>query len=121
MNVNTEKIKEVFSDKEFVAELLNCEEPEDVQKALDEKEISLSLDEVSELRKWFEKYSNGEIAEETLKKAVDSELSDEDLETVSGGSIIALIVASIITAAAIATAGGLSVGASVMVSKRVRW
>ena len=70
--MNEEKIKEVFSDEKFVKSLMELETPEEVQKALAEKDIDLSIDEIKAAAKLLEKRANGELA-------------DEDLETVAGG------------------------------------
>ena len=39
----------------------------------------------------FDKVANGEISEETLKKAADGELTEEELEAVAGGIITLLV------------------------------
>ena len=41
-----ERIKEVFSDEEFVKELFSKETPEEAQAMLAEKGIDLSIDEL---------------------------------------------------------------------------
>lgn len=73
-----QKIKEIFSDEEFVASLMNMESPEDVQKALAEKGLELSVEEIEKIR----------------QAAMDQEgeLSEEALEGVAGGSVAAIVL-----------------------------
>ncbi len=75
--VNEQKIKEIFSDEVFVESLANMETAEDVQATLAEKGIELTVADINALRVQL---SNGE-----------EELSEEDLENVSGGVAIALL------------------------------
>ena len=103
--MNEEKIKEVFSDEEFVKSLVAMETPEEVQKALAEKGIDLSIDEIKAVAELLEKRANGE-------------LTDEDLENVAGGlgAITALVIYGVSMAAFIA--GSAAVNA---VKRRRRW
>ena len=48
--MNEQKIKEIFSDEIFVKSLLNLETAEEVQAALTEKEIELTVDEINALK-----------------------------------------------------------------------
>ena len=100
--MNAEKIKKVFSDEEFVTSLFELETPEEVQEALEEKEINLSTEEICQMRDFIIHYQDGELTEEEQKvlelaqKSMDGELSEEELENVSGGSlVIAGLVAGI--------------------------
>ena len=77
--MNEERIKEVFSDEAFVKQLFEQESPEQVQELLLDKEIDLSVDEIKKLRELIEKHISGELNLE--------ELSDEELESVSGGIV----------------------------------
>ena len=77
--MNEEKIKEVSSDEEFVKSLMELETPEEVQKALAEKDIDLSVDDIKKIAK-------------LIQKKADGELSDEDLESVAGGSVTVAVV-----------------------------
>lgn len=96
--MNEERIKEIFSDEAFVKQLLEQEEPEQVQVLLAEKEIDLSIEEIVKVQDIVEKQLNGE---ENLE-----ELSDDDLENVSGGVgaafAIGLIVAGVVGTGAFA-------------------
>ena len=76
--MNEQIIKEIFSDEIFVKSLLNLETAEEVQAALTEKEIELTVDEINALKIMLSK--GGE------------ELSEDDLENVSGGIAFGLII-----------------------------
>ena len=101
--MNMEKMKEVFSDEEFVKSLFELETPEEVQVALKEKEIELSTDEICQMRDFLSRYQEGTLTEEE-KKAVElagkygeGELSEEELENVSGGCGIGLGILIVVT------------------------
>ena len=98
------KIKEVFADKAFVADLLATEDAIDVQKKLAAKGIDLTNDEVVLLGMELTKYASGE---KRLPENYD-ELSDAELTGVSGGVIQGFALAGIMAAAAAAT--GLVIG-----------
>lgn len=74
------RIKLAFSDRVFVQELFALNEPEDVQIKLQDKGISLSLDEIRMIPR-------------ALRKAMEqnSELSDEDLEQVAAGTHLGIV------------------------------
>ena len=77
--MNEKDFREVFSDKEFVSNLLQLETGERVRKALAEKGIVLSADELDKFAK---------VMIESIKKInedVKSEKTDSDIENVSGG------------------------------------
>ena len=76
--MNMEKMKEVFSDKAFVESLFELETVAEVQAALKEKDVELSEEEILSIRDLLGKVENGELSEELL-------------EQVSGGSILAAI------------------------------
>ena len=79
--MNDQQIEELFSDEAFMESLLELETPEEVQKALSDKGLDLSLEEIITIR---DVLLNNE-----------GELSDGQLESVSGGSV-ASIVANIL-------------------------
>ena len=76
--MNEQKIKEVFADEAFVESLLNMENAEDVCAALAEKDIEVSIADVVAIR--------------DMLVSKDGELSEEDLENVSGGVVIATVI-----------------------------
>lgn len=73
--MNEEQVKELFSDEAFVASILEMETSEEVQKAFSDRGLDLSLDEI-------------EIIKNSLSNE-ETELSEDDLETVTGGIRIA--------------------------------
>jgi lactobin A/cerein 7B family class IIb bacteriocin len=106
--MNEEKIKELFSDEAFVDSILEMETPEEVQKALSDKGVELSLEEIGTIK-------------DTLASS-DGELSENELEEVAGGVVITattVICAAIIGSAAIG--GTVSLGKAVNTWTRRRW
>jgi len=94
--MNEERIKEVFSDEEFVKELLSRETPEEAKALLEEKDIDFSVEDLVKLKDIIaaklQAAENGESAE----------LTEEELEDVSGGTltfIIAVIIPVVVNAA----------------------
>ena len=101
--MNVERIKEVFSDKAFVEELISIHEPEKIQALLESKDIEMSIAEIEKFK------------EAVIKKLenpdADLELSDEDLEDVAGGCLwIAIPIAL-----------GIIAGLCVVTNIRGRW
>lgn len=78
--MNEAKIKEVFSDEAFVKTLLEMDNAEDVQKAVSEKGIDLSLEEINTIQSTL---ASGE------------ELNEDQLENVAGGFAVTAICALI--------------------------
>ncbi len=76
--MNEQKMKEVFSDEQFVKSLLELETPEEVQKVLAEKEIDVTEEEIVKAREILIRYNNGE-------------LSEEELENVAGGGLLSIL------------------------------
>ena len=75
--MNQEKIQEVFSDESFLKEIFSKDTPEEVQTILAEKDIELSIEDILKLRKIIEKKLNQGV-----------ELSDDELEDVTGGVVV---------------------------------
>ena len=100
--MNEATIREVFSNEEFVKGLFQLEMPEQVQQALRQKDITLSVDEIVKIR-------------ELLLKRLETgeELSEEELESVNGGAVVTcvLLIAALFAGALI---GGAAVGAGVI-------
>lgn len=106
--MNEELIKEVLSDTDFANFLLEMETPEEVQTALKDKGIDLTLADISAIQN-------------ILTEQAEGELSEDELENVAGGSLTimaALGIASIIGAA---TGGAVSLGNKVHKWTRRRW
>lgn len=105
MNESAAKLQEILKDESFGKALLAADSPETVQKMLEEKGVSLSLDEISEVGELISRIASGEITEEQLRAAGNGELSEEDLEQVAGGDINAVTALGIIIAGVLGTAG----------------
>ena len=101
--MNEERIKEVFSDEEFVKELFNKETPEEAQALLVEKEIDLSIDELVKIK---------DLVDAKLQEAENGESPEltEELSDVAGGylPVAAIVIVSIVIP--LVTAGGIVAG-----------
>lgn len=82
--MDVDRIKEVFSDEEFVKSLFELETPEEVQAALEPKGVDMSIQEICQLR---------DILVMMVEKG-STELTEEELEQVAGGSILAAVGAA---------------------------
>lgn len=110
--LSKEKIEEIFSDKEFVNNLIQIEDPQQVQEVLKEKGLDLTIEEIQYVGDLVSRAINNELTDqekkmfETYEKG-DTELSDDELESVSGGIIITLSVTlfHILTVSALVSAG----------------
>jgi predicted ribosomally synthesized peptide with nif11-like leader len=71
--MDEKRMKEVFSDEEFVKHLFTLKEPEEVQDALKEKGIDFSIEQIVALK-------------DSFAGTVDQELSEGELEGAAGGS-----------------------------------
>ena len=90
--MNEERIKEIFSDKEFVTELISLETPTDIQALLKTKGIDLDIDQIEKAKAL--------VAKKLALAEAGEELGDDELDEVSGGfAITALGVASAIISA----------------------
>ena len=78
--MNEQRIKEIFSDEMFVKNLLSMETAEDVQAALKEKGLELSVQDIHKIRDTLMSVSS-----------ID-ELSEADLEEVAGGIAISTVL-----------------------------
>ena len=88
--MNEERIKEVFSDEEFVKELFNKETPEEAQALLAEKEIDMSIDELVKLKDLVAaKLQAAENGEST-------ELTEEDLADIAGGAAVLFAIMGLV-------------------------
>ena len=84
--MDMQKLNEVLADEAFVKELLLMQKPEQVQEALEDRGVELSLDEIEKMGAFIRKVQAGEISKEQVQKMADGELSEDELEQVSGGS-----------------------------------
>jgi lactobin A/cerein 7B family class IIb bacteriocin len=90
--MDQKRAMEVFSDESFVRELLAMESEEQMQEALEEKGVEMTMDEIRQLVEFKRKVENGEISKEQLQRIADGELSEDELEEVAGGGILLGIV-----------------------------
>lgn len=80
--MNEQLIKDIFSDEDFVKSLLEYESAEEVQSALKDKGLELSVDEILALQK-------------NLAAQANDELPEDELENVTGGFVISSTVIAI--------------------------
>ena len=94
-----EKIREALSDRAFVAELLRKETAEEVQAMLADKDIEVTIDAIHQLKEL--------LVKKLPQMESGEELSEADLEEVSGGvlamamTIFGLVVVGVGTVAAV--------------------
>jgi hypothetical protein len=100
--IGEQEIKDLFADEAYVSSLLALDTAEEVQASLAKKGLDLSTAEITTLLDSMQKYAES-----------DEELSEADLETVTGGLLISLIF--VLVGAAVA-----ATGASMSVRRR-RW
>jgi len=110
--ISEAKIQEVFNDEAFVKNLLGMEKPEEVQTALQEKDIDLSLEAIASMKENLIKKLNGE--------SVDPELQAPSDEAVTLIAIIT-VVAVVVSAAAATTSATVSVATFVDSITQHKW
>lgn len=71
------KIMEVFSDELFVKKLLEMESDEEMQAALEEKDVDVSVDDIKKVKSFLDSNS------EAIKSG---ELNEDQLEGITGGA-----------------------------------
>lgn len=108
--MNTEKIKNLFNNEDFVKELMNKNSAEEAQEFFEENGVQVALDDVKELGSVLEKIVKGEAAAADLERAANGELSEEDLANVAGGELGTLTVLGIAMLAGAIAGGGGTVG-----------
>ena len=85
--MNEERIKEIFSDEEFVKELFSKETPQEAQDLLAEKDIDVTVDEVVKIRNLLVKKA------QAAQNGESAELTEEELSDVAGG--VGLMIAAV--------------------------
>ena len=89
MDHNTERIKQIFSDKEFVVSLLEAENVEAVQKMLADRGVAMTFGEIELMGEMLEALSGGDVTPEQIDKLANGgELSEDELEGAAGGNVI---------------------------------
>lgn len=76
-NVNTAALSTLMDNKEFILTMLSQETPEDVQKLFHENGVDFSLEEVNELGRELERLAT-----------TGDELTEDALDSVSGGVVV---------------------------------
>ena len=105
--MNTEKMKEVFSDEAFVKGLFELETATEVQAALKEKGVEMSEEEILGIRELLIKMENGEVSVEQLE---NGELPEELLEQVAGGSIFLTVMGVVSAVGMVGSLAGIVTG-----------
>ena len=91
--MDTNKIKEIFSDKSFVEELAGLQDNAAANTALKAKGLDLTEKEITAIRNLLSNINSGKL---TAEEAESGELSDDMLDNVSGGFMFILgIITSI--------------------------
>ena len=93
--MNEERIKEIFSDKEFVTELISLETPTDIQALLKTKGIDLDIDQIEKAKAL--------VAKKLALAEAGEELGDDELDEVSGGIAVLSVVSAVISVIGIAS------------------
>ncbi|MBQ7283377.1 MAG: Nif11-like leader peptide family natural product precursor [Oscillospiraceae bacterium] len=93
--MNEERIKEIFSDKEFVTELISLETPTDIQALLKTKGIDLDIDQIEKAKAL--------VAKKLALAEAGEELNDDDLDEVSGGIAVLTVVSAVISIIGVAS------------------
>jgi hypothetical protein len=102
--MSEQEIKNIFSDEAYVSSLLALETAEEVQASLAEKGLDLSATEITTLLDSIQKHAQS-----------GEELSEADLETVTGGLIGTILV--LIWTAVMAV----GIGQAIASTARRRW
>ncbi len=78
--MNEEKVKSLMADEAFVNKLLEMETPEEVCAAFEKEGITVTADEISKVKEKLE------------SAGAEGELSEDSLEEVAGGVLIATAI-----------------------------
>lgn len=103
-----ERMKEILSDSQFARSLLEMDTVEEVQDALSKKGVELSKADIEAIRL-------------ALDNPEDSELNDEDLVNVAGGSLTVMAAIGIASIIGAACGGTVTLGNAVSNWTRRRW
>ena len=101
LDIMQEKLNKALSDKAFAEKVFAMENPEEVRAALLEKDIDLDVEDLIEIKDLLVKHFEG-----------GEELSEDDLEDVSGGLCTLCLVLGIIGAAVSVVGTGITIGQS---------
>ena len=120
MDMNQEKITQLFENDEFLNKLADMNSAEEAQALFDEYGIELPLQDVESIGSIMGKVAGGEISMDMVEKAANGELSEEELEQVAGGEMFTLCGILFMTFLGTCAAGGGVTGVLAAV-KRWRW
>ena len=98
MAANMDNLKKVVEDEALMKDLLATEDVAEVQKKLEAHDVSMSTSELETIADALGKVARGEATVEELT-AGSEELSDDDLENVSGGFAISATLGLILAGA----------------------
>jgi len=98
--MNEQHIKEVLSDEAFVGALIKLETAEDAQKALKEKGVDVSVEELNKIREQMMKLAES-----------DGELTLEQMDDAAGGLLLGTAFLGVALTVAGAAVGGAVVAA----------
>ncbi|MBQ6303954.1 MAG: class IIb bacteriocin, lactobin A/cerein 7B family [Clostridiales bacterium] len=101
LDIMQEKLTKALSDKAFAEKVLAMETPEEVRAALLEKDIDLDVDDLIEIKDLLVRHFEG-----------GEELSEDDLEDVSGGLCSLCLALGIIGAVVSVVGTGITIGHS---------
>lgn len=102
---NQERIRELFSDAEFMKEFLSKCSAEEAQTFLGENGVEMPLQEVEAIGEVFSKIASGEITDDQLEKISNGELSEAELEQAAGGIFMSGTVVAVIIAGSVISGG----------------
>lgn len=87
------RLQDLFSDNHFVNQLFSLDDANDVQKLMETKGVSLSIDDINQTKDFLIRYQNDELTsyEKNLLNIISNgdqeQLDDEQLELVNGGCV----------------------------------
>ena len=111
------KFIEKVNDKTFLEGLLETKDVESAQKYIQDAGIEITEDEVKVVAQILRGLSSGEIDGAKLKKEIDilykqengEELTEDELESVAGGGLFAIVTALTVTSVAVVGEIGLCI------------
>lgn len=112
--MDIKKLNEVLKDESFVKQLLQLETVNQVQQALADKGVNLTIEEIEAIKDIIQRYENDQLSEqekqqlETINTLNTDELSDNDLQAVTGGFITVILTVAAITIGTVGTITGIS-------------
>lgn len=103
-----ERMRELMQDEKFASLLMELETAEEVQTVLEEKGISLEIEDIRAIQNM-------------ILNSADGELADDDLESVAGGSLTIMSAIGIASVISASFGGAAALGDGVDRWTRRRW